>query len=271
MSVITSLVACPSCRTIRKVQYEELGRSAECPCGTRFVLKEWACSECNQPFRDKKLRKCPRCLWPVEQRNAAESAMPSVNSSTQLSEKDVVCGEDKFQSDDVEEWKEEQSIARRDNQGNEAENEQKSAMQYFIKRNEKVRGPFDELQIKSGVKSGKLKDSHLISNSQNGPWIPLGQALGKSAEPATPEKGGVGDEEIETRLGSASKAPIPAPPSIASRHGGRCFQWRGIQNASDGDFPHQMYPTMQVHRFAIQSYQPEWHAPARSRHSHIVL
>jgi hypothetical protein len=94
-----------------------------------------------------------------------------------------------------------------------------TAMQYFIKRNEKVNGPFDEPQIKSGVKSGKLKDSDLISNSKNGPWQTVQDALPFGAstsinlapvEPATPEKGGVGDEEIDVWLGSASKAPIPA-------------------------------------------------------------
>ena len=127
MSARISLVACPNCRTTRKALYEHLGRSAECPCGTRFVLKEWACGECRQVLRDSELRKCPRCHAAIEQGNAAESAIPSANLSTQ-SEMEVVFGADNSQSDDVdkllEEWNEEQKPVRRGNEGTEAETEQ---------------------------------------------------------------------------------------------------------------------------------------------------
>ena len=42
--------------------------------------------------------------------------------------------------------------------------------QYFIKRGEKIHGPFSTKQVKSGLESGKLKDADLISASKEGPW-----------------------------------------------------------------------------------------------------
>jgi len=42
--------------------------------------------------------------------------------------------------------------------------------QYFIKRGEKIHGPFSTKQVKSGLESGKLKDADLISESKEGPW-----------------------------------------------------------------------------------------------------
>jgi hypothetical protein len=47
-------------------------------------------------------------------------------------------------------------------------------MQYFVKRNEKVNGPFTDAQVKSGVSSGKLNDTDMISNSKEGPWMTWG-------------------------------------------------------------------------------------------------
>ena len=42
--------------------------------------------------------------------------------------------------------------------------------QYFIKRSEKIHGPFSTKQVKSGLESGKLRDADLISESKEGPW-----------------------------------------------------------------------------------------------------
>ena len=42
--------------------------------------------------------------------------------------------------------------------------------QYFIKRGEKIHGPFSTKQVNSGLESGKLKDADLISESKSGPW-----------------------------------------------------------------------------------------------------
>jgi hypothetical protein len=52
-------------------------------------------------------------------------------------------------------------------------------MQYFVKRKEKVNGPFTTAQIKSAAKSAKLNDTDLISNTEGGPWNTLGEALEK--------------------------------------------------------------------------------------------
>jgi len=45
--------------------------------------------------------------------------------------------------------------------------------QYFIKRNNKVNGPFTLDQIRSGIKSKKLVAADLASTSKDGPWQPL--------------------------------------------------------------------------------------------------
>ena len=42
--------------------------------------------------------------------------------------------------------------------------------EYFIKRGEKIHGPFSTKQVKSELESGKLKDADLISERKDGPW-----------------------------------------------------------------------------------------------------
>ncbi len=44
---------------------------------------------------------------------------------------------------------------------------------YFIKRGEKIHGPFTVDQISSGIKSTKLTANDEVSVSKNGPWNPL--------------------------------------------------------------------------------------------------
>ena len=60
--------------------------------------------------------------------------------------------------------------------------------QYFVKRNEKVNGPFSAAQIKSGVKSKKLTATDVIAASETGPWKPLSDYFRKKAAPATPKR-----------------------------------------------------------------------------------
>jgi hypothetical protein len=47
----------------------------------------------------------------------------------------------------------------------------------YIKRKNKVTGPFTVGQIKSGIMTGKLQKSALISKSENGPWKTIEQSL----------------------------------------------------------------------------------------------
>tara|TARA_B100000809_G_scaffold53811_1_gene49349 strand:- start:193 stop:1062 length:870 start_codon:yes stop_codon:yes gene_type:complete len=64
-------------------------------------------------------------------------------------------------------------------------------MQYFIKRNEKINGPFTDVQVKAGFSAGKLKETDMISNSEEGPWKTLGMlntsASGQQQEGQTNE------------------------------------------------------------------------------------
>ena len=49
--------------------------------------------------------------------------------------------------------------------------------QYFIKRGEKIHGPFTTEQVKTGLDSGKLTDADLVSESKSGPWQTLTEQL----------------------------------------------------------------------------------------------
>ncbi|MGI9459513.1 MAG: hypothetical protein ACR2NF_05905 [Pirellulales bacterium] len=50
--------------------------------------------------------------------------------------------------------------------------------QYYVKRSDKVHGPFTSQQIKSGLKSGRLNGNDLISDSSGGPFQELKAVLG---------------------------------------------------------------------------------------------
>lgn len=45
--------------------------------------------------------------------------------------------------------------------------------QYFIKRNDKVKGPFSSTQVKSAVESKNLAATDFLGTSEAGPWRPL--------------------------------------------------------------------------------------------------
>jgi hypothetical protein len=90
-------------------------------------------------------------------------------------------------------------------------------MNFFIKRNETVNGPFTGAQIKAGFKEGKLKDTDLMSSSKDGPWEPIRQTPVKpeanAAQQGVPTQTPDGietppSEEIEsTPVASAAQSP----------------------------------------------------------------
>ena len=48
-------------------------------------------------------------------------------------------------------------------------------MTLFIKRSDKIGGPFSNDQIKTAVNNGKLRASDEASESRDGPWKPISQ------------------------------------------------------------------------------------------------
>jgi TM2 domain-containing membrane protein YozV len=58
--------------------------------------------------------------------------------------------------------------------------------QCFVKRGEKVHGPFSEERLRAGLRSGKLTDLDLISESQEGPWCTLADWLNQQNENTNP-------------------------------------------------------------------------------------
>lgn len=77
---------------------------------------------------------------------------------------------------------------------------------YFIKRGEKVHGPYSTKQVKSGLESGKLKDADLISESKSGPWQTVTAQL---QEPA-PVAEAVGEDFPEGEGSLFDSVEIPA-------------------------------------------------------------
>lgn len=57
---------------------------------------------------------------------------------------------------------------------------------YFIKRGEKLFGPFSNEQIKSGLEAGKLKNADSISESKDGPWRNVAEEFKESTALANP-------------------------------------------------------------------------------------
>ena len=74
---------------------------------------------------------------------------------------------------------------------------------YFIKRGEKVSGPFSAGQVKKLAKDGKFRDDDGVSNRQDGPWTPVAKAFKKQQEAShqesvTPEAETPATEPSET-------------------------------------------------------------------------
>jgi hypothetical protein len=86
--------------------------------------------------------------------------------------------------------------------------------QYFIKRSDKVDGPFTDNQIKSVVKSGKLKDTDLISNSKDGSWKPMGIVFQKqTVQPQPTPKPSVSPDTQSVTSAESGPLLTPIPDS----------------------------------------------------------
>ncbi|MEC9092654.1 MAG: hypothetical protein VX438_08120, partial [Planctomycetota bacterium] len=55
-------------------------------------------------------------------------------------------------------------------------------MSYFVRRADRVSGPFTKDQVQAGIESGKLLDTDQISTTQEGPWQTVGQTNPSVAE-----------------------------------------------------------------------------------------
>ena len=83
-------------------------------------------------------------------------------------------------------------------------------MSFFIKRGEKVQGPFSREQIVLLAKAKKIKDSDRIGNSSQGPFQELGSVWESFSDPQSEKaKAGRSQEEIES--------PVPAITEVYIR------------------------------------------------------
>lgn len=92
--------------------------------------------------------------------------------------------------------------------------------QYFIKRGEKIHGPFTTKQVKSGLDSGKLTDADLISESKSGPYQTLKKQFSEPTDVGAEEFLAAGDsffEEVEVPAGATPIAQFSTPNESESR------------------------------------------------------
>jgi hypothetical protein len=58
--------------------------------------------------------------------------------------------------------------------------------EYFIKRVDQTHGPFSSEQLKSGLESGKFKNSDQISEGKDGPWLKVEHFISRGAKMQSP-------------------------------------------------------------------------------------
>ncbi|MDA7923114.1 DUF5305 domain-containing protein [bacterium] len=94
-------------------------------------------------------------------------------------------------------------------------------MQYFVKRGDKVHGPFSKSQLESGLKSKKLSKTDLISEDRSGPWKSINPS--KVIKPELAQKlleDGVIAGWLHDEDGQPKPPPIAAKPvAVASQTG----------------------------------------------------
>ena len=101
--------------------------------------------------------------------------------------------------------------------------------QYFIKRGERVRGPFTSQQIKSGIRSEKIKPVDLLGRSDAGPWKEVRSIIEKDIgekDNSLSHQVDVSDANVSELAPGASDTPssdtvanIVKPASLPSRDG----------------------------------------------------
>ena len=98
---------------------------------------------------------------------------------------------------------------------------------FFIKRGSNLHGPYSESQIQSGVDTGKLKASDLISETSDGPW----QSIDQFHAPKVDEKAIAGDEQL-TDDGFFSQLPDMEEMPTTAFSAGRSVNLRQNSTAS---------------------------------------
>ena len=97
--------------------------------------------------------------------------------------------------------------------------------QYFIKRGERVRGPFTSRQIKSGIRSEKIKQEDLVGRSDAGPWKEVRSIMGQdngarhqsdasdaSLSKWTPGPSGTPSSDTVVNTAQPASRPLPDGP-----------------------------------------------------------
>ena len=102
---------------------------------------------------------------------------------------------------------------------------------YFIKRNDKINGPFTSAQIAGGIESRKLVATDLFSVSKEGPW----EAIVNFAENATTDPA-----TFKTEIAGSSSShgnQEHSPPSLSAEN-------REAGDATGGVIPYKNLPAL---------------------------
>ena len=89
-------------------------------------------------------------------------------------------------------------------------------MQFYIKRGDKIGGPYTDAQIKSGVKSGQLTQTDFISRSEDGPWKSLNEVVARQ-QPTTAEPQDAQTEILEPTASTDAPSVAAEPQRSAGR------------------------------------------------------
>ena len=96
--------------------------------------------------------------------------------------------------------------------------------QYFVKRGDRVRGPFTSGQIKRGIRSKKIRPADLLGSSDVGPWKEVRSVITAPADPNSTSN--VSDSNVSELAMGASNTPSSdtfthtvQPASLPSRDG----------------------------------------------------
>lgn len=88
---------------------------------------------------------------------------------------------------------------------------------YWLKRQDKVTGPYALAQIQAGIRSGKILQTDELSKSQAGPWKTVASASGNRSSSTTAPQQARSDSPRDKPSGSTGTTAQPQPARAASQ------------------------------------------------------
>lgn len=94
--------------------------------------------------------------------------------------------------------------------------------QYYVRRGNKVHGPFSLSQLQGGLTSGKLTPSDLASNSSSGPWSDLRELMAPKVNTEDLALGALDNDLVDTRPAPHEDLPANSGQTTGSAETKTC-------------------------------------------------